>query len=130
MPMKRQLALTTFLARDYDDAIAWFTDALGFKVRQDKDMGGGKRWVEVAPSDGGSGLLIAKAANAQQDAAVGNQAGGRVLFFLHTDDFARDYHAMLAKGVHFVEEPRDEDYGRVVVFTDLYGNKWDLIEPA
>lgn len=128
--MPQTLALTALVVRDYDEAIAWFTGALGFALRADKDMGDGKRWVEVVPPGSSSGLLLAKATTPEQEAAIGNQSGGRVMFFLHTDNFDRDYRDMLAKGVHFVEEPRDEDYGRVVVFTDLYGNKWDLIEPA
>jgi len=92
-------------------------------------MDGGKRWVVVAPAGGGTGLLLARAASPAQEAAIGNQTGGRVAFFLHTDDFARDYDQMRARSVIFVEQPRHEVYGTVVVFQDLYGNKWDLVQP-
>ena len=88
----------------------------------------GKRWVVVRPTDGGTALLLARAANAQQAARVGDQTGGRVFMFLHTDDFWRDYNALKSKGVQFVEKPRDEAYGTVVVFLDLYGNRWDLVQ--
>ena len=88
-----------------------------------------KRWVRIAPGDDETGLLLARAATAEQLAAVGNQSAGRVLVFLHTDDFERDYASMVAKGIDFTEKPREEGYGRVVVFRDLYGNKWDLIQP-
>ncbi|MEE2690882.1 MAG: VOC family protein [Pseudomonadota bacterium] len=124
-----RLALVTLVVADYDEAIEWYTDRLGFSLVEDSDLGGGKRWVVVAPPGGGAGLLLAKAAGDAQKRAVGAQTGGRVAFFLHTDDFARDHAAMLAKGVRFIEAPRDEPYGRVAVFEDLYGSKWDLIEP-
>lgn len=123
------IALLTIVVRDYDEAIAFFTDALGFRLVEDTAMGGGKRWVVVAPPNGGTGLLLARAATTEQDSAIGNQTGGRVAFFLHTDDFARDYDRMRARGVTFVEQPRYEIYGTVVVFQDLYGNKWDLVQP-
>ncbi|MBS0411766.1 MAG: VOC family protein [Proteobacteria bacterium] len=127
---RRSVALTTFLVRDYDEAIAFFTGVLGFHLTADQDMGGGKRWVAVAPrADGGPGLLLAKAAGADQEAAVGRQAGGRVFMFLHTDDFARDHARMTAAGVVFHEAPRHEPYGTVAVFEDLYGNPWDLLQP-
>ena len=127
----RTVALTTFLVRDYDEAIAFFTDTLGFHLTADTDMGGGKRWVAVAPRpDGGPGLLLAKAVGVEQEAAVGKQAGDRVFLFLHTDDFARDQARMAAAGVRFLEAPRHEPYGVVAVFEDLYGNKWDLLQPA
>ena len=125
--MKR-FALATLVVRDYDEAIAFFTEIVGLRLIEDTDMGGGKRWVVVAPEAGG-GLLLAKAANAEQVARIGDQTGGRVGFFLHTDDFAGDYARMRAADVRFLGEPRDEEYGRVVVFLDLYGNRWDFIEP-
>ena len=123
------IANITLVVRNYDEAIAYFTDALGFRLVEDSPLGGGKRWVVVAPDGGGTGLLLAQAASPEQEAAIGNQTGGRVAFFLHTDDFARDYARMYARGVTFVEEPRDEPYGTVVVFQDIYGNKWDLVQP-
>lgn len=128
--MKRQLALATLLVDDYDRAIAWFTGALGFDLRQDQDLGNGKRWVVVAPNGNpGAGLLLARASTAEQQARIGDQTGGRVGFFLHTDDFARDHAAMLVAGVEFLEAPRHEPYATVAVFRDLYGNTWDLLEP-
>ncbi|MEO1014063.1 MAG: VOC family protein [Pseudomonadota bacterium] len=126
--MAQRLALTTFLAADYDEAIAWFVDALDWKVLEDEDLGGGKRWVRVAPSeDAETGLLIAKAKGDQAN-AIGAAAGGRVAFFLHVDDFAVAYERLKGAGVDFEEAPRDEPFGKVVVFRDLYGNRWDLIE--
>jgi catechol 2,3-dioxygenase-like lactoylglutathione lyase family enzyme len=128
--MSQRLAAITLLVRDYDEAIAWFTRALGFALLEDTTMGADKRWVRVAPQ--GSGMvafLLARAVGEEQQAAVGRQAGGRVAFFLHTDDFARDHATMTAGGVRFLEEPRHEAYGTVVVFEDLYGNRWDFIEP-
>ncbi len=127
--MPQTLANITLVVRDYDEAIAYFTDALGFRLVEDTAMDGGKRWVVVAPAGGGTGLLLARAASPAQEAAIGNQTGGRVAFFLHTDDFARDYDQMRARSVIFVEQPRHEVYGTVVVFQDLYGNKWDLVQP-
>lgn len=120
--------------RDYDEAIAWFTGKLGFTlVADDGQPEPGKRWVLVAPpgapADGAS-LLLARAATPEQEAAVGNQGGGRVFLFLGTDDFARDYRALAANGVRFVREPATQPYGTVAVFEDLYGNRWDLIEFA
>lgn len=126
----RAIGSVALLVRDYDEAIAYFTTALGFELVEDTPLGGGKRWVRVAPPGGGTALLLARAANPEQLARVGDQAGGRVFLFLHTDDFARDHAAMLAQGVRFVEAPRRESYGTVVVFEDLYGNRWDLIQPA
>jgi catechol 2,3-dioxygenase-like lactoylglutathione lyase family enzyme len=125
------LARTTLLVRAYDEAIAWFTGALQFTLVQDVEMGGGKRWVVVAPAgDPGHGLLLARAATPLQLAAVGNQTGGRVAFFLYTSNFAASYTQMQEHGVRFLEAPRSEAYGKVVVFADLYGNRWDLIQPA
>ena len=128
--MAHAIALVTLLVRDYDEAITYFTDALRFTVIEDTPLGDGKRWVVVAPPDSqGASLLLAKAATPEQWTQVGNQTGGRVFLFLHTTDFWNDYRAMQARGVRFAEEPREERYGRVVVFTDLYGNKWDLVQP-
>lgn len=125
----------TYLVRDYDEAIAFFTGALQFEVLEDTPLGGGKRWVRVAPpreADAGAGphLLLAKASTPEQEAAVGHQAGGRVFLFLHTADFQRQAAHLRAAGVRFLEQPRHEPYGTVAVFVDLYGNKWDLIEPS
>lgn len=120
----------TYLVRDYDEAIAWFTGVLGFVVVEDTDLGNGKRWVLVGPKDGGVRLLLGKAATPEQAAFIGKQGGGRVFLFLQTDDFARDHAAMNARGVHFCEQPRHETYGWVVVFEDLYGQRWDLIETS
>lgn len=127
--MTRVLALATLVVADYDEAIAFFTSAMRFTLIEDTPLGAGKRWVVVAPPESpGMGLLLAKAATVEQSAHVGNQTGGRVAFFLHTDDFRRDYHFMRAQGVRFTEEPREESYGCVAVFLDLYGNKWDLVQ--
>ena len=126
--MGQSIAAVTLVVRDYDEAIAFFTECLGFTLVEDTPLGGGKRWVVVRPMDGGTALLLARAANVQQAARVGDQTGGRVFMFLHTDDFWRDYNAMKSKGVQFVEEPRHEAYGTVVVFLDLYGNRWDLVQ--
>lgn len=121
----------SFLVRDYDEAIAWFTEVLGFALLEDTPLGGEKRWVRVAPPGGrGAALLLARAATPEQAAFIGKQAGGRVFLFLHTDDFARDHARLLAHGVRFRDSPRKEEYGTVAVFEDLYGNPWDLIEPA
>ena len=129
MFVERSIALVTLVVRDYDEALAFFVDALSFVVVEDTPLGGGKRWVMVAPPGGrGAGLLLAQAATPEQADHVGNQTGGRVAFFLHTDDFWRDYRRMQAHGVRFAEEPRQEAYGTVVVFYDLYGNKWDLVQ--
>ena len=128
---RRHIALTTLVVRDYDEAIAWYTDALGFVLIDDDDRGGGKRWVVVVPAiDADGGLLLAQAINDEQRASIGRQAGGRVGFFLHTDDFRRDHTRMLERGVTFRETPRNEAYGTVAAFEDLYGNLWDLLEPT
>lgn len=128
-PVQQKIGNIALLVADYDDAIAFYTSKLQFSLIADTDLGGGKRWVEIAPpNSNGSHLLLAKASNAQQQAAVGNQSGGRVFLFLQTNDFWRDYHAMLAKGVKFNEQPREESYATVAVFQDLYGNKWDLLQ--
>jgi catechol 2,3-dioxygenase-like lactoylglutathione lyase family enzyme len=122
------LAHVALLVRDYDEAIAWFTGKLGFRLVEDTPRGPGKRWVLVAPPGGGTALLLAKAATPEQQAAVGRQGGGRVFLFLHSDDFVRDHAAMRATGVKFLEEPRHEAYGTVAVFEDCCGNKWDLLQ--
>lgn len=128
---KRHIALTTLVVRDCDPAIAWYTGVLGFVLVEDDDRGNGKRWVVVAPAaDGHGALLLARAVSDEQYASVGHQTGGRVGFFLHTDNFQRDHAHMLKRGVVFREEPRHEAYGIVAVFEDLYGNLWDLLEPA
>lgn len=127
--MNRRIALTTLVVPDYDEAIAWYTGALGFSLLQDIDQGD-KRWVVVGPADGNAAfLLLARASNDEQRARIGNQTGGRVGFFLNTDDFWRDHAAMTARGVVFLETPREEVYATVAVFRDLYGNTWDLLEP-
>jgi catechol 2,3-dioxygenase-like lactoylglutathione lyase family enzyme len=126
----QSLAAVAFLAPDYDSAIAWFCDALGFELLADEPMGPEKRWVVVAPPGGaGARLVIARASDAAQRAAIGAAAGGRVGYFLETDDFARDHAAMQARGVRFLEEPRREAYGVVAVFVDPWGGKWDLLQP-
>jgi catechol 2,3-dioxygenase-like lactoylglutathione lyase family enzyme len=122
-----KLSAIAYLVRDYDEAIAWFTSALGFSLIENSEMGDGKRWVLIEA--GGVRFLLAKAVGNKQIAAIGNAAGGRVAYFLNTDDFARDHARMLAAGVKFRELPRHEAYGTVAVFEDLYGNGWDLIEP-
>ncbi|MEU8761775.1 VOC family protein [Streptomyces sp. NPDC048659] len=125
------LALVTLVVADYDEAVDFYTRALGFELAEDTDRGDGTRWVVVRPRGaGGTGLLLARAKDEVQAAAVGAQTGGRVGFFLHTDDFARDHTRMTAEGVRFLEAPRHEPYGSVAVFEDLYGNRWDLLQPA
>lgn len=127
-----RLALTTLVVPDYDAGIAFCVGALGFDLIEDTDMGGGKRWVVVGAKDGAKGggrLLLAQAANDAQAAAIGNQTGGRVRFFAHTDDFAVTHARLVDAGVQFQEQPRHETYGTVAVFSDPFGNRWDLIEP-
>ena len=126
----RAVATVALLVRDYDEALAFFCGALGFARLTDNDLGNGKRWVTVAPANGGAALLLAKAVGDAQVARIGDQTGGRVGFFLETNDFARDHAAFTAAGVRFLEALRHESYGKVAVFADLYGNRWDLIEPA
>ena len=130
MTATRCIALVTLVVDDYDRAIAWFTTALGFDLLEDTLRGAGKRWVRVAPPGAQTALLLARADGAAQVARVGDQAGGRVVFFLHTDDFTRDHARMVGAGVRFIERPRRECYGTVAVFEDLYGNRWDLIEES
>lgn len=125
----QRLFLTAVLVRDYDEAIAFYVEKLGFEVRLDKPVSEIKRWVVLAPHGGGQGcILLAKPEAPEQIARIGSQTGGRVFLFLDTDDFERDYRAYTDRGVTFVEPPRNEDYGTVAVFEDLYGNHWDLIQ--
>lgn len=127
--MNRRIALVTLVVADYDEAIAWYTGKLGFQLLEDIDQGH-KRWVVVGPADGsGAALLLARASDEEQRGRIGNQTGGRVGFFLHTDDFRRDHATMTGRGVEFLEAPREEPYATVAVFRDLYGNAWDLLEP-
>ncbi|KQS81144.1 extradiol dioxygenase [Rhizobium sp. Leaf384] len=129
--MPQTIARITLVVPDYDAAIAFYRDDIGFELLEDVDMGHGKRWVVLRPPGAReTALLIAKADGTAQAAAIGNQTGGRVAFFLHTDDFARDHAAMRARGVAFKEEPRREPYGTVAVFRDPFGNLWDLLQPA
>ncbi len=129
--MSLKIAQITLVVRDYEEAIAFYRDLLGFTLVKDVALGDSKRWVVVAPSgDEGCRLLLARAADDMQVGRIGDQTGGRVGFFLETDDFARDHGAYVAAGVQFLEPPRQEQYGTVAVFEDLYGNRWDLIERA
>lgn len=129
-PITRKIHLITLVVPDYDEAIRFFTQTLRFSLVEDTPLGGGKRWVVVTPGGGGASLLLAQASNSEQHSRIGNQTGGRVAFFLHTDNFRDDYRHLQAFGVRFTEAPRQEAYGTVVVFQDIYGNKWDLIEPS
>lgn len=130
--MQQHLNAIALVVRDYDEAIAYYTRVLSFVLLEDTVLHADKRWVIVAPPGSGNGckILLAKATNERQLSAVGNQCGGRVFLFLHTDDLERDYQIMKQAGVEFSEEPRQEVYGKVVIFQDLYGNRWDLIEPT
>ncbi len=130
--MQQSLALVSLVVRDYDEALAFFVGKLGFTLVEDTPVPAqGKRWVVVAPrgSGGGCQLLLARASTDEQRTQIGRQTGGRVFLFLSTDDFWRDYRELTAKGVEFVRPPREEDYGTVAVFKDLYGNLWDLVQP-
>lgn len=128
--MQQYLAGISLVVNDYDEAIDFYTRKLSFTLLEDTRMSDTKRWVVIAPPGStGCTLLLAKAANDAQKAAVGNQTGGRVFLFLHTDNFDRDYNQMQEADIEFIESPRQEAYGKVVVFVDLYGNRWDLIEP-
>jgi catechol 2,3-dioxygenase-like lactoylglutathione lyase family enzyme len=130
--MKQSLGLTALLVREYDEALNFYVEVLGFKLVEDTFIAAqDKRWVVVKPAGSSeSGLLLARAANPEQAARIGQQSGGRVFLFLHSDDFWRDYVAYKAKGVVFVRDPKQESYGMVAVFKDLYGNLWDLLQPA
>jgi lactoylglutathione lyase len=127
--MAQRLGYVALVVRDCDEAISFYTQSLGFQVIEDTDLGNGKRWVLVRPPGAeGTDLLLARAVNPEQASRIGNQTGGRVFLFLHTDDFWRDYREMNARGVKFVRPPSEEAYGTVAVFEDLYGNKWDLLQ--
>jgi catechol 2,3-dioxygenase-like lactoylglutathione lyase family enzyme len=127
--MSQMLGHVAVVVRNYDEAIRFFTGVLGFRLQEDTNLGGGKRWVLVSPADSnGTSILLAQAATPEQATRIGNQTGGRVFLFLHTDDFWRDYHALQARNVEFVRDPKEEPYGTVAVFKDLYGNLWDLIQ--
>lgn len=127
--MKQSIAHIALVVDDYDEAIKFYTEKLGFVLLEDTPQSETKRWVLVAPKNSsGCQLLLAKAASEEQKSRIGNQTGGRVFLFLKTDDFWRDYESYKSKGVNFVREPKTEDYGTVAVFADLYGNLWDLIE--
>src|SRR5712664_2625934 len=127
--MAQTLGHVALLVRDYEEAIAFFTKTLGFRLVDDTVVGEGKRWVLVSPPDSrGASLLLAKASTPEQVSRIGNQAGGRVFLFLHTDDFWRDYAQMNSRGIRFTGPPREETYGTVAVFEDLYGNQWDLLQ--
>jgi len=131
--MRQAIGYVALLVRNYDDAIQFFTEKLGFTLVEDSPStdrsGHAKRWVLVAPpGSAGTQILLAEASTPEESSRIGNQTGGRVFLFLHTDDFWRDYRAMTARGVKFVREPKEEEYGTVAVFEDLYGNKWDLLQ--
>ena len=127
--MNQSIINVTILVRDYDEAIDFYTNVLGFKLLEDTDLGSGKRWVRVAPPGSkGTSLLLAQASTPEQIAHIGNQTGGRVFLFLQTDDFYRDYPILKERGLNFIEEPRHEPYGTVAIFEDLYGNRWDFIQ--
>ena len=127
--MSQHIASISLLVREYDEAISFYVGKLQFELLEDMVLSPTKRWVRVAPQgEGPCSLVLARAVGPEQKARVGNQAGGRVFLFLHTDDFPKSYREMQARGVSFLEKPRDEPYGQVVVFEDLYGNKWDLLQ--
>lgn len=129
--MPNAIATVSLLVADYDEAIAFYTGPLGFRLVANTDLGGGRRWVVVAPlGSGGGRLLLARADDEHQISRIGDQTGGRVFLFLETDNFARDHELFIQNGVRFLEEPRHEPYGTVAVFEDLYGNRWDLIQPT
>ncbi len=130
--MQQHMALTALVVREYDEAIAFFVDTLGFELIEDSYVPEqDKRWVVVAPKGAAeSRILLARASNEEQASRIGNQTGGRVFLFLYTDDFERDYQAYRARAVHFVRPPKEEPYGTVAVFEDLYGNLWDLVQPT
>ena len=127
--MIHQIAQITLVVDDYDKAIEFYTKKLGFELKEDTILNDTKRWVVVGPKNSSCSLLLAKAANEEQKQSIGNQTGGRVFLFLHTDDFWKDHEAMQEKGIVFVREPVKEKWGTAAVFKDLYGNLWDLIEP-
>ena len=128
--MKHEIVHIALVVRDYDEAIEFYTEKLNFELLEDTyQPEQDKRWVVIAPSGSkGTTILLAKASKAEQESFIGNQTGGRVFLFLNTDDFWRDYNAMRAKGIRFIREPKEQDYGLVAVFEDLYGNLWDLLQ--
>src|SRR5215470_5492392 len=127
--MPQTLGHIALVVRNYDEALSFYTEVLGFELIEDSDLGGGKRWVLVSPPGSrGASLLLAQAATPEQASRIGNQTGGRVFLFLHTDDFWRDYKLLQSRSVKFVRDPKEELYGTVAVFADLYGNLWDLIQ--
>lgn len=129
--MSQSLASVALLVKDYDEAIEFYTQTLSFNLIEDSHLSPQKRWVVIAPNGPGScSIVLAKAASDKQQTRVGDQTGGRVFLFLHTDDIWRDYQELQSKGVNFVRAPADQNYGTVAVFEDLYGNLWDLIQPA
>ena len=129
--MKQEIGYVALVVRDYDQAKAYYCGVLGFDLIEDTPLSNGKRWVLIAPrGSDGTHLLLARASTPEQTTRIGNQTGGRVFLFLHTDDFWRDFQSLREKGVKFSEEPRKENYGTVAVFEDLYGNRWDLLQPA
>ena len=127
--MKQTLGHIALVVRDYDEALAFFTQTLNFRMVEDTRLSENKRWVLIAPpGSDGTTLLLAQASTPEQESRIGNQTGGRVFLFLHTDDFWRDYNEMIARNVKFVRPPSEEVYGTVAVFEDLYGNQWDLLQ--
>jgi lactoylglutathione lyase len=127
--MQQAIINVTIMVRDYDEASAFYTQILGFILLEDTDLGAGKRWVRVSPPGStGTTLLLAQATNPKQISRIGDQTGGRVFLFLQTDDFWRDYPILKARGLNFIKEPRQEPYGTVAIFEDLYGNRWDFIQ--
>ena len=128
--MKQELAMISLLVRDYDEAIAFYTRKLGIQLLEDSRLSETKRWVVVAPPGSSCSLLLAKAASEEQEKAIGRQTGGRVFLFLHTDNLERDHLHLLKEKIEIVREPEEAPYGKVLVFRDLYGNLWDLIQPA
>ena len=127
--MQQSIINVTIVVRDYDEAIQFYTQVLGFTLVDDTDLGDGKRWVRVSPpGNSGASLLLSQAINPEQTSRIGNQTGGRVFLFLQTDDFLRDFPILKSRGLNFIEEPRHEPYGIVAIFEDLYGNRWDFIQ--
>jgi len=128
--MKQHIAHIAIVVNDYDEAIEFYTKKLNFILVEDTVLSNTKRWVTIAPDGGTCSILLAKAATEEQRSRIGNQTGGRVFLFLHTDNFERDYQKLLEKEIKIIRKPATETYGRVAVFTDLYGNLWDLVQPS
>ena len=125
----KRIGHVTLVVKDYDEAKRWYCERLGFVVVEDTALSEDKRWVLIAPPDSsGTSLLLGRASTQEQRDRIGDQTGGRVFLFLHTNDFWTDFHSMQQQGVHFSEDPREESYGMVAVFEDLYGNRWDLLQ--